>query len=191
MTEDILTVRTEATPNPNSLKYHIGKLLIPGGSANFPTPESAAERSPLASRLFDVEGVLGVFIGADFFTITRDENYEWSTLNEGLAPALEAFLESGDTVLTGKAAATKPSVGDVNADPAIVEKIQGLLDEKVRPAVAQDGGDIIYRGYDNGVVYLEMYGACSGCPSSTVTLKQGVETMLQQHIPEIVAIEAV
>lgn len=191
MTEDILTVRTEATPNPNSLKYHIGKLLIPGGSANFPTSESAEERSPLAARLFGVEGVLGVFIGSDFFTITRDENYEWSTLNEGLAPALEAFLESGDAVLIGKASAAKPDIGDVNADPAVVQKIQELLDEKVRPAVAQDGGDIIYRGYDNGVVYLEMFGACSGCPSSTLTLKQGVETMLQQHIPHIVAVEAV
>lgn len=183
-TDDVLTIRTERTPNPNALKYQVGKLLIPGGSAQFPTAESAAERSPLATRIFGVNGVVGVFIGADFFTVTRQEGVTWESVNEQLAPALEAFFEAGDPVLTAKVQADKPVVGDIAADPETVARIKQLLDEQVRPAVAQDGGDIIYRGYDNGVVFLEMHGACSGCPSSTATLKTGIETMLRQHMPD-------
>ncbi|MBI1309417.1 MAG: NifU family protein [Proteobacteria bacterium] len=184
--DDLLTIRTEKTPNPNSLKYLVGKVLLPGGSANFPTKESAAERSPLARRIFTVPGVLGVFIGADFFTVNREEGITWAQINEALAPALEAFFESGEPVLTAKAEAAKPILGDVGTSPELVGKIQKLLDEKVRPAVMQDGGDIIYRGFENGTVFLEMYGACSGCPSSTATLKAGVETMLRSHLPDVV-----
>lgn len=184
--EDILTIRTERTPNPNSLKYQVGKLLIPGGSANFPTAESAAARSPLARRIFTVPGVLGVFIGSDFFTITREEGVSWGDINAQLAPALEAFFESGEGVLQGKAPADKPMVGDTATSPELVAQIQHLLDEKIRPAVAQDGGDIIYRGFENGTVFLEMHGACSGCPSSTATLKAGIETMLRQYLPDVI-----
>lgn len=184
--DDILTIRTERTPNPNSLKYKVGKMLIPGGSANFPTAESAAARSPLARRIFSVPGVLGVFIGSDFFTVTREEGIAWGDINTELAPALESFFESGEPVLQGKAPAEKPMIGDVGTSPEIVAKIQELLDEKVRPSVMQDGGDIIYRGFENGTVFLEMHGACSSCPSSTATLKVGVETMLRQELPDIV-----
>ncbi|PZP38607.1 MAG: NifU family protein [Pseudomonas fluorescens] len=181
-----MTIRTERTPNPNSLKYKVGKMLIPGGSANFPTAESAAARSPLARRIFSVPGVLGVFIGSDFFTVTREEGIAWGDINTELAPALESFFESGEPVLQGKAPAEKPMIGDVGTSPEIVAKIQELLDEKVRPSVMQDGGDIIYRGFENGTVFLEMHGACSSCPSSTATLKVGVETMLRQELPDIV-----
>lgn len=184
--DDVLTIRTEATPNPNSLKYNVGRLLIPGGSANFPTAESAASRSPLARRMFALDGVEGVFIGSDFFTVTRREGVTWGDINALLAPALEAFFDAGEPVLTGKAPADAPMLGDVGADPALVERIKQLLDEKVRPAVMQDGGDIVYRGYENGVVFLEMHGACSNCPSSTATLKVGIETMLRQELPEAV-----
>lgn len=184
--DDVLTIRTEKTPNPNSLKYNVGKLLIPGGSANFPTPESAHTRSPLARRIFGVAGVTGVFIGSDFFTVTRQEGVAWGVINDYLAPALEQFFEKGEPVLQGQAPADAPMLGDVATDPALVSKIQQLLDEKVRPAVAQDGGDILYRGFENGTVFLEMHGACSSCPSSTATLKAGVETMLRQHLPDVV-----
>lgn len=184
--EDILTIRTERTPNPNSLKYQVGKLLIPGGSANFPTAQSAQERSPLARRIFTVPGVLGVFIGSDFFTVTREEGIAWGDINTHLAPTLEAFFESGESVLQGKAPADKPMVGDTSTNPELVAEIQHLLDEKIRPAVAQDGGDIIYRGFENGTVFLEMHGSCSGCPSSTATLKVGIETMLRQYLPDVV-----
>lgn len=181
--DDILTIRTERTPNPNSLKYNVGKLLIPGGSANFPTRESAETRSPMARRIFAIPGVLGVFIGSDFFTVTREEGIAWGDINAILAPELEKFFESGDPVLQGKAPADKPMLGDVSTSPELVAEINRLLDEKIRPAVAQDGGDILYRGFENGVVFLEMHGACSSCPSSTATLKAGVETMLRQHLP--------
>lgn len=191
MNDDVLTVRTEATPNPNSLKYHLGRLLIPGGSANFPTLESATERSPLAVRLFDVPGVNAVFIGADFFTISREEGVSWQEINEGVAPALEAFFEAGEQVLTGKEAVAPPMMEDDTADPELLANIQSLLDEKIRPAVAQDGGDIIYRGFKEGVVYLEMYGACAGCPSSTATLKDGIESMLRHHLDAVKEVRAV
>ncbi|MCP5404724.1 MAG: NifU family protein [Pseudomonadaceae bacterium] len=181
-----MTIRTEATPNPNSLKYNVGRLLIAGGSANFPTAESAATRSPLARRVFGVEGVEGVFIGSDFFTVTRREGVTWGDINAQLAPALEAFFDAGEPVLVGKAPADAPLIGDTDADPATVEKIKQLLDEKVRPAVMQDGGDIVYRGFEKGVVYLEMHGACSNCPSSTATLKVGIETMLRKELPDVV-----
>lgn len=191
MSEDVLTVRTERTPNPNSLKYHIGKVLIPGGSASFPTVESA-ERSPLATGLFKVEGVIGIFIGSDFITVTRDdESRPWQDINAGVAPALEAFFESGDQVLTAKAPKAVQDIGADSADPALVERIKELLDEKVRPAVAQDGGDIVYRGFEEGIVYLEMHGSCSGCPSSTITLKQGIETMLKHYCPEVAEVRAI
>jgi len=190
--DDILTIRTERTPNPNSLKYQVGKVLIPGGSANFPTQESAMERSPLARRIFAVPGVTGVFIGADFFTVNRQEGTAWADINTHLAPALEAFFESGDPVLQGKAPAEKPMVGDVGIAPELVAKIQQLLDEKIRPAVAQDGGDIIYRGFQNGTVFLEMHGSCSSCPSSTATLKAGVESMLRHYLPDVIqSVEAI
>lgn len=184
--DDILTIRTETTPNPNSLKYQVGRLLIPGGSANFPTCESAAERSPLARRMFTITGVEAVFIGSDFFTISRTEGITWGAINAQLAPALEAFFDAGEPVLQGKAPADAPMLGDTDADPAMVARIQELLDMKIRPAVANDGGDIVYRGFQNGVVFLEMHGACASCPSSTATLKVGIETMLRQELPEVV-----
>ena len=183
---DEMTIRTERTPNPQSLKYNVGRLLIPGGSANFPTPESAETRSPLARRLYRAKGVVGVFIGADFFTITRQEGLAWEEINQALIPVLEEFFASGDPVLQGAKPADVPLLGDISTDPALLAQIQELLDSKVRPAVAQDGGDIVFRGYENGVVFLEMHGACSSCPSSTATLKAGVETMLRQHLPEAV-----
>ncbi len=190
--EEVLTIRTERTPNPNSLKYQVGKLLIPGGSANFPTRESAATRSPLASSIFAVPGVIGVFIGSDFFTVTRTEGTSWNDINTLLAPALEAFFESGQPVLQGTKPAEQPMLGDIGTSPELVAKINELLDTKIRPAVAQDGGDLIYRGYQNGTVYLELHGACSSCPSSTATLKAGVETMLRQHLPDQVhTVEAI
>ena len=189
MSENVMTIRTEKTPNPNSLKYNLGTTLLPGSSANFPTRESA-DRSPLAKRLFQAEGVVGVFIGPDFITISKEEEKPWSDINLAVAPQLEAFFESGDTVLQGNKPADYKEIGADTADPELVEHIKTLLEERVRPAVAQDGGDIIYRGYENGVVYLEMIGSCSGCPSSTATLKMGVEKMLQENISEITEVRA-
>lgn len=190
-TENVMTVRTERTPNPNSLKYNLGKVLLPGASANFPTSASAG-RSPLAERLFSVPGVVSVFIGSDFITITKDEAKSWGDINGGIAPALEGFFESGEPVLKGaKTAETVAEIGASTADPELVARIKQLLDEKVKPAVAQDGGDITYRGFENGIVYLEMQGSCSGCPSSSATLKSGIETMLRHYCPEVAEVRAI
>lgn len=188
--DNVLTVRTERTPNPNSLKYNLGRMLLPGGSANFPTNESAS-RSPLAEKLFTVEGVQGVFIGSDFITLTKDTETTWQDINVGVAPALEEFFESGQDVLVGGQIAEDQLIGAETADPELMEKLQKLVDERVRPAVAQDGGDITFRGFENGVVFLEMHGACSGCPSSTVTLKNGVENLLKHYIPEVEEVRAI
>ncbi len=185
-----MTIRTERTPNPNSLKYNLGRVLIPGGSANFPTVETARKRSPLAERLFEVTGVSAVFLGSDFITITKEDAADWNDVHGGLAPVLEAFFESGEPALTGNKPVDVQEIGADTNDPELVAKIKKLIDEKVRPAVAQDGGDIEYRGFKDGVVYLEMKGACSGCPSSAVTLKQGVEGMLMHYVPEVTSVEA-
>lgn len=183
-TETVITIRTERTPNPNSLKYNVGKVLIPGGSANFPTPESAG-RSPLAKRMYSVKGVTGVFIGSDFITITKEEGIDWPTINAGLGPQLEQFFEGAEPVLDAVQHATHvKEIGSETADPEFVKNIKQVLDEKVRPAVAQDGGDITYRGFENGIVYLEMQGSCSGCPSSSATLKSGIENMLKHYFPD-------
>lgn len=186
--EQTLTIRTERTPNPNSLKYHMGMTLIPGGQANFPNVDSA-KRSPLATRIFAIDGVSSVFIGSDFVTVSREKDeseggLSWVDLNSQLAPVLEAFLDSGDPVLTGKAPKEFAEIGAETADPQVVATIKEILDTKVRPAVAQDGGDIIYRGFEGGVVFLEMHGSCAGCPSSTITLHQGIENMLKNHLAE-------
>jgi Fe-S cluster biogenesis protein NfuA len=189
--EDVLTIKTERTPNPNSLKYVLGRALVPGGSANFPTPDSAKGRSPLAEKIYEVPGILGVFIGPDFFTLTRDDGVQWSDVNEKLAPALEAFFASGAPVLEGKAEVRAPMFPANEADAVLVGKIEELLDKQVRPAVNQDGGDIVFRGFEKGIVYLELHGACSSCPSSTATLKAGVESMLKLNIPQVVEVQAI
>lgn len=185
-TETVITIRTERTPNPNSLKYNVGKVLIPGGSANFPTAESAG-RSPLAKRMYSVAGVTGVFIGSDFITITKEEGLEWSAINAGLGPQLEQFFEGAEPVLDAvQHAPHVKEIGSETADPELVKNIKQVLDEKVRPAVMQDGGDITYRGIENGIVYLEMQGSCSGCPSSSATLKSGIENMLKHYFPDAI-----
>lgn len=184
MTEEILTIRTERTPNPDSLKYNVGgKILLASGSANFPTKESA-ERSPLAKRLFMVQGIVGVFIGTNFITLTKDESKTWPQINEFLAPKLEEFFDSDEPVLEGAAPVAEKEIGADTANPELVQKIKDLINEKIRPAVAQDGGDITYRGYEEGVVFVSLQGACSGCPSSTVTLKDGIERMLIHYLAE-------
>lgn len=190
MEESVMTIRTERTPNPNSLKYNLGRVLIPGGSANFPSSETAQKRSPLAKKLFEVNGVSGVFLGSDFITITKGDTEDWGEINQGLAPVLETFFESGEQALTGGEPVEVQEIGAETADPELVARIKQLIEEKVRPAVAQDGGDIEYRGFENGIVYLEMKGACSGCPSSAVTLKQGVEGMLMHYCPEVTSVES-
>ncbi|MEN8723708.1 MAG: NifU family protein [Alphaproteobacteria bacterium] len=183
-------IQTEATPNPNTLKFLPGRAVLETGSADFPN-EDAAKASPLAARLFEVEGVTGVFFGADFITVTKSDadNQDWPHLKPAILASIMDHFTAGLPIMgEGEAdrVAAKPSAADYEgADAEIVEQIIELLDTRVRPAVANDGGDIIFHHYEQGIVTLTMQGACAGCPASTMTLKQGIENMLRHYIPEV------
>lgn len=179
-------IQTETTPNPATLKFLPGCEVTRQGTANFTSPE-AAERSPLATRLFGVDGVTGVFLGTDFITVTKAADQEWTALKPFILSAIMEHFGSGAPVIEdgGEAA------DGADTDDETSAQIKDLLDTRVRPAVAQDGGDIIFRGFKNGIVYLHMQGACSGCPSSTATLKHGIENMLRYYIPAVMEVRAV
>ena len=183
-------IQTEATPNPATLKFLPGREVMGDGRvADFADADTAAA-SPLARRLFEVDGVTGVFFGSDFITVTKADG-EWQHLKPALLGAIMEHFTSGAPVIhegNGGADVHAAHEGD---DVEIVDQIKELLDTRVRPAVAQDGGDITFQGYDNGVVYLNMQGACSGCPSSTITLKRGVENMLRHYVPEVTEVRQV
>ena len=183
-------IQTESTPNPATLKFLPGQAVLDMGTADFPTPDTA-ESSPLAQRLFAVEGVTGVFFGIDFVTVTKDDNVEWDHIKPSLLGAIMEHYQSGQPVM---AADHQPSSGHAaheGENSEIVGQIKELLDSRVRPAVAQDGGDITFHGFERGVVYLHMQGACAGCPSSTLTLKMGIENLLRHYIPEVTEVRPV
>lgn len=186
-------IQTEQTPNPATLKFLPGREVLPAGTANFPDAASAG-RSPLAERLFAVEGVIGVFFGTDFVSVTKEDAREWYLMKPAILGVIMEHFTAGRPVLLDDAATGDEghSAGSEGGeDSEIVSQIKELLDTRVRPAVAQDGGDIVFRGFDKGVVYLHMQGACSGCPSSTATLKMGIENMLRHYIPEVVEVRPV
>ncbi len=182
-------IQTESTPNPATLKFLPGQSVLPAGTADFPAPE-AASASPLASRIFGVDGVTGVFLGSDFVTVTKDDGQEWDILKAPILGAIMEHFQSGDPAVVGEAQDSGHAEHD-GEDGEIVSQIKELLDTRVRPAVAQDGGDIVFHGFDRGVVYLHMQGACAGCPSSTLTLKMGIENLLRHYIPEVVEVRPV
>ena len=183
-------IETEHTPNPDTLKFLPGQVLLEAGTANFPDAD-AAEASPLATAMFSIPSVTGVFIGYDFVTITKATEEDWGAVKPNVLAGLMQFFASGASVLTITDQTATMSVEESEEDADIIEQIKTLLDEKVRPAVAGDGGDIVYRGFKEGVVYLQMQGACAGCPSSTITLKHGIEKLLKYYVPEIVDVRAV
>jgi len=185
-------IETEVTPNPDTLKFLPGRVILEVGTANF-TDLDGAEASPLAVAMFALAGVGGVFLGHDFVTITKSHDTEWDELKPNVLAGLMQFFASGAAVLNQDAStdSTGVSVEEDEADADIIDQIKTLLDEKVRPAVAGDGGDIVYRGFKEGVVYLQMQGACAGCPSSTITLKHGIENLLKYYVPEVVDVRAV
>ena len=192
-----MLIETEATPNPATLKFLPGRTVMEAGTRDFATPEEA-EASPLAEALFGLGDVSGVFFGRDFVSVTIAPGGDWSaTKPDVLAMLLDHF--SAQMPLFRPASAGGISVpaedeGGLNDDPAdaeIVAQIRDLIDTRVRPAVANDGGDIVYRGFDKGKVYLRMQGACSGCPSSSATLKNGIEQLLRYYVPEVTEVRAV
>ncbi|MCP1336412.1 NifU family protein [Futiania mangrovi] len=183
-------IQTETTPNPATLKFLPGREVLGQGTANFPTADAAAP-SPLAQRLFEVDGVTGVMLGGDFITVTKGDA-EWHHIKPAILGAIMDHFTSGRPVMEAAGgAAMSGHAQHEGEDAEIVEQITELLDSRVRPAVAADGGDIVFHGFKNGVVYLHMQGACAGCPSSTITLKNGIENMLRHYVPEVVAVEQV
>ena len=182
-------IQTEQTPNPATLKFLPGRAVMSAGTADFPDRESAG-RSPLAERLFSLPEVAGVFLGADFITVTKNGDGAWPQLKPAILALIMEHFTAGRPVLTqdGKA----PEMADADGEEdEVVSQIKELLETRVRPAVAQDGGDIIFHDFEDGVVYLQMQGSCSGCPSSTATLKAGIENMLRHYIPEVQEVRAV
>lgn len=183
-------IETEDTPNPATLKFLPGRTVMPERStADFVSAHSVAGRSALAEILFGQAGVARVFLGGDFVAVTKDDTIEWTALKPQILSVLVDFFVSGRPVVEEDTAVEEDLVAP--EDEEIVRQIKELLDTRVRPAVAGDGGDIVFRGYRDGVVRLTMQGACSGCPSSRATLKHGVENMLRHYVPEVVSVEQV
>lgn len=179
-------IQTEATPNPATLKFLPGKSVLGSGTREY-LDADAASHSPLASRLFEIDGVKGVFLGSDFISVTKEEG-EWQHLKPAILGAIMEHFMSGASIVddgdAGQEQAGEEEFFD-DDDKATVDTIKELLDTRVRPAVAQDGGDITFQGYRDGIVYLSMRGACAGCPSSTATLQHGIENLLKHFIPEV------
>jgi Fe-S cluster biogenesis protein NfuA len=182
-------IQTEQTPNPATLKFLPGRDVVSKGVVDFTDPEQA-QASPLARRVFAVEGVTAVFLGADFVTVTKAAGEDWYALKPAVLGAIMEHFLSGDPVIEADAGLAEEAAPDGDEDE-LVKQIRELIDTRVRPAVAQDGGDIIFRGFERGVVYLHMRGACSGCPSSTITLKNGIENLLRYYVPEVVEVRPV
>ena len=182
-------IQTEATPNPATLKFIPGQPVIPGGTREYRNVEEA-ENSPLAQRLFSLSGVSGVFLGQDFITVSKSEG-EWQHLKPAILGLIMEHYLSGAPVISTARPDSRARRILPKADSEIVGTIKELLETRVRPAVAQDGGDITFQGYRDGVVYLNMKGSCSGCPSSTATLKHGIENLLRHFIPEVTEVRPV
>ncbi|MGZ8310980.1 MAG: NifU family protein [Allosphingosinicella sp.] len=190
-----MLIQTETTPNPATLKFLPGAAVMDHGTRDFPTPEEA-EASPLAEAIFSTGDVEGVFFGRDFISVTAAPGVEWRHLKpQVLEVLLDHFVSGAPLFRPGSAAGISvPPADEIGSDPAdaeIVAQIQELIETRVRPAVARDGGDIVYRGFREGTVYLAMHGACSGCPSSAMTLKQGIESLLKHYVPEVETVEAI
>jgi Fe-S cluster biogenesis protein NfuA len=190
-----MLIQTETTPNPTTLKFLPGGRVMEAGTRDFTTSEEA-EASPLAEALFATGEVEGVFFGRDFISVTAAPGIDWKELKPQVLSVLLDHFAGGAPLFRpasagGIAVDDDGDFGDDPADAEIVAQIRELIDTRVRPAVAQDGGDIVYRGFRDGRVYLAMHGACSGCPSSTMTLKHGIESLLRHYVPEVEAVEAV
>lgn len=193
--QPIMFIETETTPNPSTLKFLPGELVMASGTRDFRDDEDAAA-SPLAAALFDLGDVSGVFFGRDFVSVTAGSGVDWSALKPQVVAILldhfvsQAPLFSGPDASGFAVPGDNADFGDDPADEDIIVQIKDLIETRVRPAVAGDGGDIVYRGFREGVVYLTMQGACAGCPSSSATLKNGIESLLKHYVPEVLEVRA-
>jgi Fe-S cluster biogenesis protein NfuA len=186
-TESEVYVSLEFTPNPNTLKYSTNRQLLSKGAMNFVKKEEADSKSPLASKLMGVPGISGVMLGKDFVTVTKTEDGDWDAVHKSSSAIIKDHLSTNQPVLNQ----IEQQEAHKGGQTEIENKIRDILDNEIRPAVAMDGGDITFEKYENGIVYLYLQGSCSGCPSSTATLKMGIETRLRDVIPEIIDVVAV
>ncbi|MAH79131.1 MAG: NifU family protein [Rickettsiales bacterium] len=183
-------IQTEQTPNPSTLKFMPESKVLKEGTMEFKNKEEA-QNSLLATKLFENDSVKSIFLGTDFITVTKADSYEWEAIKPDILSKIMDFFTSGLPVINSIKKEKKIKSNYNKKDTKIIEQIENLLEEKIKPAVAQDGGDIRFIKFTEGIVYLEMRGSCAGCPSSSLTLKSGVENMLKYYIPEIVSVEAV
>ena len=177
--QDKVTILTEGTPNPNAIKFVLNKSILENKTANFPSREKA-DNSPLAKKLFGIKEVREVFIGKDFITVSKDTNTPWEIIYDKVQEIITKHIESGEEVLI-----EKTNDGKKRSSSEIENKILELLDSRIRPAVASDGGDVLFESYEDGILRLHLQGACSHCPSSIMTLKSGIEALLKREIPEL------
>ena len=177
-------IQTEETPNPSTLKFLPGREVLPNGSMDFRS-EQDAKKSPLGAALFDVDGVVGVFFSDDFITITKRDDKDWHLMKPGLLGVIMEHFTANRPVMISDEDNSTPSISFEDEEDEVVSQIKELLYTRVRPAVAQDGGDIVFEDFTDGTVTVQMRGACAGCPSSTATLKMGIENMLRHYIPEV------
>jgi len=178
-------MHAERTPNPNSIKWVLGSPLVPDHTSAYFDAEPGADVSPLATRLFGVSGVAGIFLASNFITVTKADGVEWTDIAQGIVDGVKAHVESGEPALGPAFEARAGASGG-----EIEDRIKRLLDQEIRPAVAMDGGDVVFAGYHDGRVELYMQGSCSGCPSSRATLKLGIEARLREEIPEVTEVVA-
>lgn len=186
-----VNIQLEWTPNPSTLKYVVDRRLIGSGAVNFTNREEAEKKSPLARKLMDVKGVTAVMVGLNFVTVTKGEEGEWDELNDAVMSTLDSHLGANEPVVDEAAVAAARAAAAQGGSGSVEERIRDILDAEIRPAVAQDGGDITLDRFENGIVYLHMQGSCSGCPSSTATLKMGIEGRLRELIPEVTEVVSV
>lgn len=187
-------IQTETTPNPNTVKFLLGCEVVRPMPVDLPNREAAEEKSPLAARLFRVDGVERVFLGADFVSITKAESFDWNLIKPQILTSLLEHFSNGLPVLSEELEKQelRASGNEITEDDdELTIQIKELLETRVRPSVAQDGGDIVFHKFEEGIVFLEMRGACAGCPSSTMTLKAGIENMLKHYVPEVLEVRAV
>jgi Fe-S cluster biogenesis protein NfuA len=189
MKEPVMFIQTEPTPNPATLKFLPGKAVLASGTLDVRDAKAAAQ-SPLAERLFKIAGVSGVFFGSDFISVTKSEGSDWQQLKPAILGAImEHFMSGAPVIGSGETGVADPSEEFFDAsDSETVAAIKELIEARVRPAVANDGGDITFRGFKDGVVYLDMKGACAGCPSSTATLRHGIQNLLRHYLPDVVEV---
>jgi Fe-S cluster biogenesis protein NfuA len=184
----MMFIQTETTPNPQTIRFIPGVTVLEKGTKNFNFDDEAKNTSPLALAIFKVSGVSGVFLGYDFITVTKEPNEEWDYLKPQVLAAIMDHFVSGMPVILGENVHQQI---DISLLDDITKQIVEIIETRVRPAVAQDGGDITFKSFENGTVYVELFGSCSGCPSSTVTLKNGIENMLKHYIPEVESVESI